>query len=90
MILSKWQLPGELAAAAKEAEHWYREHSGPADYTDLVIIAQLHDGVGGDLDPARVPAFARLGLDAAEIDRGLDLLNEAEEEISAAKQLLAG
>lgn len=90
MILSTWQLPEALVTAAKEAENWYRDHSGPADYADLVIVAQLHEGVGGDIDPGKVPALARLGLSPAEIDRGLELLHDAHEEVAAAKRLLAG
>jgi HD-like signal output (HDOD) protein len=90
MILSKWQLPMELVSAAKEAENWYRDHPGDADYSDLVIVAQLHEGVGGDIDPARVPALTKLGLSANQIDRGLELLHEAHEEVEAARDLLAG
>jgi len=90
MILSTWQMPEALVTAAKEAENWYRDHTGPADYADLVIVAQLHEGVGGDIDPEKVPALARLGLSPAEIDRGLELLHDAHEEVAAAKRLLAG
>jgi HD-like signal output (HDOD) protein len=90
MILSKWQLPPVLMVAAKEAENWYREQEGEADFADLVIVAQLHEGVGGDIDPSRVPALGRLGLAPSEIDRGLELLHDAHEEVAAAKRLLAG
>jgi len=88
MILSTWQMPTELVTAAKEAENWYRDHPGPADFADLVVVAQLHEGVGGDVDPAKVPAFGHLGLSPSEIDRGLDLLHEAHEEVAAARQQL--
>ncbi len=90
MILSKWQLPAELVAAAKDAENWYRSHDRKPDYADLVIVAQIHEGVAGDLDPAKVPALSRLGLSPQEVDKGLELLHDADEEIAAAKRLLAG
>lgn len=90
MILSKWQLPAELITAAKEAENWYREHPGRADYADLVIVAQVHEGIAGDLDPARVPALGRLGLAPTEVDRGIDLLHEAQEQVEQTQRLLAG
>ncbi len=89
MILANWQLPAELVNAAKEAESWYREHPGPADFADLVVVAQLHEGVGGDIDPARVSALARLGLTPTAIDSGLELLHDADEEIAAARELLS-
>lgn len=90
MILSKWQLPGELVETAKAAEDWYRDHAGKADYADLVIVAQIHEGIGGDLDPAKVPALGRLGLTPEDVDRGIDLLHGAADEIAEARRLLAG
>ena len=90
MILNKWQLPNELVTAAKEAENWYREHHDDPDYGDLVIVAQIHEGIAGDLDPQQVPALGRLGLSSTELDQGFAMLHEAEEEIAAAKRLLAG
>ena len=89
MILSQWRLPTALVSAAKEAEDWYRDKDGPADYADLVIVAQLHEGIGGDVDPTRVPALRRLGLSPTEIDGGLELLHDAHEEVAAARRLLA-
>jgi HD-like signal output (HDOD) protein len=90
MILSKWQLPPELMIAAKEAENWYRDHDGKPDYADLVIVAQIHEGIAGDLDPSQIPVLARVGLSPQEVDKGLDILHAAQEEIDDAKQLLAG
>lgn len=90
MILSTWQLPPELVSAAKEAENWYRDHPGRTDYADLVIVAQLHEGIGGDIDPAKVPALTQLGLSTSEVDRGIELLHDAHEEVAAARELLAG
>lgn len=90
MILSTWQLPAELVAAAKDAENWYRSHDHKPDYADLVIVAQIHEGVAGDLDPSKVPALSRLGLSPQEVDKGLELLHDADEEIAAAKRLLTG
>ena len=89
MILSKWKLPTALVHAAKEAESWYREHPGKADYADLVIVAQLLEGVAGDIDPDKVPALARLGLPTAEIDHHVDLLKEAGSGFEVSKQLLS-
>ena len=65
-------------------------HPGRADYADLVIAAQLHEGTGGDVDPAKVPALGLLGLSAEDVSRGLDILHDAHEEVAEAKRLLAG
>lgn len=90
MILSRWHLPPALVDAANEAENWHRRHPGSPDCADLVIVAQVHEGIAGDIDPARVPALAMLGLAASELERGLGELNQAAEEVAAARQLLAG
>lgn len=90
MILTKWDLPGEIVAAAKEAENWQRDVGRRADYADLVIVAQLHEGIAGSIDPAAVPALQRLGLEPGEVGQGVDLLHEAHEEIAAARRLLNG
>ncbi|MGB5202087.1 MAG: signal transduction protein, partial [Sedimenticolaceae bacterium] len=68
----------------------YRDQRGPADYADLVIVAQLHEGIGGDVDPAKVPSMGRLGLSPTDIDSGLELLHQNHEEVAAARRLLAG
>jgi len=90
MILSTWPLPAELTTVAKESENWYRRHPGQADFADLVIVAQLHEGIGGDVDPAKVPALGLLGLSADDVSRGLDILHEAHEEVAAAQRQLTG
>ncbi|MCB1774638.1 MAG: HDOD domain-containing protein [Gammaproteobacteria bacterium] len=90
MILSRWKLPPELVNVAKESENWFRQHGNAADYTDLVIAAQIHDGVAQGIDPAAVPAIARLGIEQSQIDQGLALLDEAHEEVAAAMRQLTG
>jgi HD-like signal output (HDOD) protein len=90
MILAKWDMPAELVTAAKEAENWYRRHPGRPDYADLVIAAQLHEGIGAEIDPAQVPALVALGLTNAEIDEGLSELDDPDEDLVAAKRLLTG
>ena len=89
MILSTWEMPEELVTAAKEAENWYREHNGPADYADLVIAAQLHESIGGEIDPALVPTYSRLHLSPSEIDLSLELLHDAHEQVEETKRMLA-
>ena len=89
MILSTWEMPEELVTAVKEAENWYRVVNGPADYADLVIAAQLHEGVGGDIDPALVPTYTRLQLSPSDIDLSLQLLSDAHVQVEETKRMLA-
>jgi len=90
MILSHWQMQEELVTAAREAESWYRQHPGRADYADLVIAAQLHEGIAGDVDPAKVPALRLLGLRTPAGGVGIELLHDAQEEVALARALLGG
>lgn len=92
-IIRGWHLPEELARVAHEAEHWDRDMSEHADYTDLVIIAQLHSFVGTRemyshprID--EVPAYAKLQLGELSPDFSLRLLKEASREIREVESLL--
>ena len=67
-ILQKWNFSPELIAVAAEHEDIYREHTGPADYLDVVIVANLESYLGSNhplahTDLSKVPAFAKLGLE---------------------------
>lgn len=92
-IIRSWHLPAELTTAAREAEHWDRDHDGPADHTDLVIVAQLHSFVGTKamaryprLD--EVPAYRKLDLGRLTPKFSLQLLEDAAEEIHEIEALL--
>ncbi|MCB1924554.1 MAG: HDOD domain-containing protein [Gammaproteobacteria bacterium] len=90
MILSKWQMPAEIVSAAKEAENWRRDRVAKADYADLVIVAQVHEGFAEGVATADIPALVRLGLSVEDIGEGIELLHNSHEEIAAAKRLLGG
>ena len=91
-ILKKWNFTEELVKVAAEHENITRTHDGPADYVDLVIVANLQDAFGSDrpysqVDWTTVPAFEKLGMDTnvSEVD-----MDEANAEIEAVKSALAG
>jgi HD-like signal output (HDOD) protein len=93
MLISRWQLPSELGEVAQDAENWQRDPESPQDYTDLIIIAQLHSFVGTPQQagaPAidKVPAHRRLGLGDLTPEASLILLEEAKEEIRHSEQML--
>lgn len=67
-MLAKWQFPEALVAVPADHEKLAREHDGPADYVDVVMVANLQSYVDQDhplaaIPWSEVPAFAKLGLD---------------------------
>jgi HD-like signal output (HDOD) protein len=92
-ILKKWGFIDDLIQVAEEAEYWQRDHEGPADYADLVVIAQLHTYIGKPemshlptLD--QVPALKKLKLGELTPKLSLKILDKAEEKIARAESLL--
>jgi len=93
MLLRKWDFAPEFIEAALHAEDWQREVGNQPDYTDLVIIAQMHSYIGTPrmaeiprIDT--VPAFRKLALGDLGPGMSLCVLDEAEEEISDLQQVL--
>lgn len=67
-ILQKWNFSPELIAVAAEHEDIQRTHDGPADYVDVVVVANLESYLGSkhphaQVDLSTVPAFGKLGLE---------------------------
>ena len=67
-ILRQWSFPETLIQVAQDHENMAYDHDGAADYTDLVIVANLKSHAGTDhpmasVDWSGVSAFDRLGLD---------------------------
>ena len=87
-ILKHWEFPPELADVPMNYMNFGRQHDGPADYSDVVCVANLQSYAGTDhplasLDWNEVPSFAKLGL-AADVDvHEVDGLSEDIEEARA-------
>ncbi len=86
-ILKTWDFPDSLAAVAAQHENFERSAGGPADYVDLVTVANLQSYIGSEhphtqLDWSTIPAFARIGIPAdinvIEIEENQDELGEIE------------
>lgn len=90
-MLKKWDFPEALVAVAAEHENLQRAHDGPADYVDVVMVANLQSYVGESHPHAEVtwdsvPAFAKLGLDTE-----VQVVDMAEgESIREIQDMLAG
>ena len=92
-ILKKWKFEDELVSIPENAENWLRQHDDKFDYSDVVILAQLHSFFGEDSKenvPALpdIPAFQRHGLYQLGPDASMELIDEAQQEISSIVNML--
>jgi putative nucleotidyltransferase with HDIG domain len=91
LILETWKFPPEIIAVASEHEDLGR-YSADVDYTDVVLVANLHSYIGtthrlAKVNLADVPALAKLGLQPAE---SLLALEQAKSETAEMRALLGG
>lgn len=93
LILRQWKFTPKIAAAVREAECWLREHDDGADFTDLLIVAQVHErlrkkAAEGLPRIEDIPAFAKvLGPDATP-DKSLVILRQAETVVDKLRSVL--
>lgn len=92
LILEAWHFPAPLIAVASEHEDLHRVSLGPVDYTDIVMIANLHSYLGTNHQLAKVdwstlPVFEKLRLAPQDSVR---IIREAQAEIAAVYALLGG
>lgn len=94
-IMRQWDFPEDFEDVVAHAEQWRRDSPGPADYTDLVILAQLHSFVGSlqvhkypHMD--EIPAYRKLLAGHAATDLSKDVLDLAKDEIGQIQHLLVG
>ncbi|WP_144391409.1 HDOD domain-containing protein [Pleionea sediminis] len=85
-ILKTWDFPDDLVVIPQGYLNLEREHEGPANYVDLVTVANLQSYAGTEhplasVDWATVPAFSKLGMspeiDVHDVDELADDLDEA-------------
>lgn len=71
LLLRKWDFGEELIQVAEECGDWSRDHAGPADLCDLVLVANYYGMLHSDIDHAlpradSIPAIGRLGVSPQE------------------------
>ena len=93
MILRKWMLPAPVVAGARDAEYWLRQHQGPADFTDLLVVAQVHERLRKDqlsgLPPLeKISAFRRVLGEDATPERSLQVLHDAKTQADEMRSVL--
>lgn len=91
-ILQEWKFAPELILAAAEHETLQRRPDKPADYADVVLVANLQSHVGTDhphnqADWTAIPAFAKLGISA---ELSVVSMEDTAEQVEEMQRLLAG
>ena len=95
VVMRRWSFPDDFQEITSDAENWMREHPGEADYTDVVVLSQLHSFVG-DLRTHKhprldeTPAHAKLFGENPGFDLSRDVLVQAKDEIQRIQQILTG
>ena len=92
MVLEKWNFTEDFIEVAIDAENWERTTDQPANYVDLIIVAQLlnfrNTPQKNDYpEPSSVPAYTRLTKLLKDPNDSLDVFVSAPEELANIKQL---
>lgn len=92
-IVRKWDFPGDFEDVINNSENWYRDGGEKADYTDIVMIAQLHSYIGKvDIKKMpkmdELPAYKKLAAGHLDADQSMNILDQAKDEIEHIRQML--
>lgn len=95
MILRKWKFPSAVIAGARDAENWTRNRLGDADYTDLLVTAQVHEMLRkqrlAELPPMeKITAVQRVLGEDATPEKSLEILHAAKEQVDEMRSVLRG
>jgi len=93
MTLRQWHFDEELVHATLNAENWLYNNEGEVNYTDLIIVAQLHTFIGtpkmNEMPPLDlIPAFHKVAGGNLTPDDSFSIIEEAKGEIEAVAQVL--
>ncbi len=94
LVMQHWGFGQDFVAVVEGAENWQRDTGEPADYTDLVIVAQLYDNMRTSQDASippleTAPAFTKLQLGGQDAEASVKVLQEADGEVEATMALLS-
>ncbi len=93
-ILHQWDFPEDFEDVIINAENWNRKGSDTPDYTDIVMISQLHSYIGKvDIKKMpkidQLPAYKKLVHGKLDADKSINILDEAKDEIEHIRQMLS-
>jgi HD-like signal output (HDOD) protein len=94
-IIRKWDFPTDFEDVIINAENWYRKGtSDKPDYTDIVMISQLHSFIGKvDIKKMpkmdQLPAYKKLVAGSLDADQSINILDQAKDEIEHIRKMLS-
>jgi HD-like signal output (HDOD) protein len=94
MILRKWGFTDEIVNVALESTTWQRDPKRHPDYTDVVLLARLHQAIGTSssqsLPPIdSVPAYKKIASGSLSPKGSMQIIESARDEIEELEKLLA-
>jgi HD-like signal output (HDOD) protein len=93
LILEEWHFPPQLVQVAAEHEDYHRNPGPEPDYTDVVLVANLHSYMGqpkhkaNSIDWNGIPAFEKLELTPEQSVRAMA---EAQADIAEIQKVISG
>jgi len=95
LIFASWEFPDDFVEVAVESDNWRHESSKLHDYSDLVMVAQLHSFIGKGEEKqylgiseqhlpmiVELPAYKKLGLHELTPENSVWLLNVAKKKLN--------
>ena len=99
LILATWKFPEEFAKVSIDADDWDYQSENNADYSDLIMMAQLHSFIGKGNEKKLLaisetqlpmiverPAYKKLGLDKLSHEDSMWLLSTAKRKLNELKE----
>jgi HD-like signal output (HDOD) protein len=92
-IIRQWDFPRDFEDVITHSENWHRESGEAPDYTDIVMISQLHSFIGKvDIKKMpkmdELPAYQKLASGCLDIDQSINILDQVKDEIEDIRQML--
>ena len=99
LILAHWKFPPEFVKVSVDADYWRYDSEDIQDYSDLVMVAQLHSFIGKGEEKkllaideehlpriVELPAYRKLGLAELTPENSMWLLNTAKKKLNELKE----
>jgi HD-like signal output (HDOD) protein len=93
-ILQAWNLDKDILEVPNMADNYLRDHEGVVDYSDLVIVAQLHSAFGQPQQQQypplhSLPVFNKLSMCKLGPEASLELIHQANSDIQNTVRMLS-